>query len=364
MRFPFALTLTSAFLISGLAACGAKPAATTQKAAVIAVTAIQPIEKEVAPRLKAYGAVQPWQESSIGVEVGGLRIKELLVETGDSVSRGQLLARLNDEGVRADVAVQRAALQDAEAAAAQAVANAERARRLKADDAISEQDYLLAVTAEKTTQAKVAMVKAQLDAQQVRLRNTQITAPDDGVISARAASVGQVIGAGAELFKLIRQHRLEWRAEVPADQLGALAIGGAAYVPQASGVEHAGKIRQIAPSLDSATKTGLVYVDLERTSDLKAGNYVQGEFQLATTKALTVPASTVLRRDGRKYVGVLEGESVVRLREVELGPLTGKDIVVAEGLTGNEKIVATGLDFVSDGDTVRVVAEPAPGAAQ
>lgn len=363
MRFPSSPSLLGVLIVVSLAACGKPAPATAPKAAAMSVTAAAPVEKDVAPRIRVYGAIHPWQESSVGVEVSGLRIKDLLVETGESVVRGQLMARLNDESVQADVAVQRAALQDAEAAASQATANADRARRLKEDDAVSEQDFLLAVTTEKSARAKVAMIKAQLDAQLVRLRNTKIVAPDAGVISARTGSVGQVVSAGTELFKLIRQHRLEWRAEVPADQLGQLAIGDTAYIRQTSGEVHTGTVRQIAPSLDSTTKTGLVYVDLMRDSELKAGNYIQGEFQLVAAKALTIPAASVLRRDGRKYVLVVDDQSAAHLREVEVGSSAGNDVVVSKGLKPTDKVLTTGMDFISDGDKVQVVADVAERGA-
>ena len=218
--------VTAIALVLGGAACSGKTdgadAAKTDKAgaapaavkAALTVTAVQPSNSSLALKLAANGNVAAWQEASIGAEASGLRLTQVLVNVGDSVKKGQLLATFAGDAVQADVAQAKAALMEAQANALDAAANAERARTLQNTGALSTQQINQYLTAEKTAAARVQAAQATLSAQGVRTQNTQVRAPDNGVISARGATVGAVVGAGAELFRLIRGGRLEWRAEV------------------------------------------------------------------------------------------------------------------------------------------------------
>ncbi|MBP6718056.1 MAG: efflux RND transporter periplasmic adaptor subunit, partial [Rhodoferax sp.] len=175
--------------------------------------------------LLANGSVAAWQEASVGAQVSGLRIEELHAQVGDTVKRGQLLATLSSDAIEADLALARAMLAEATAVAAEASANADRARVVQGTGALSAQQINQFLTGEMTAKARVESAKAQRDVQQLRLSHTRIVAPDSGIVSARMASVGAVVGAGADLFRLIRQGRLEWRGEVTAAELGRITPG-------------------------------------------------------------------------------------------------------------------------------------------
>ena len=144
---------------------------------------------------------------------------------GDTVKRGQLLATLSSDAIEADLALARAMLAEATAVAAEASANADRARVVQGTGALSAQQINQFLTGEMTAKARVESAKAQRDVQQLRLNHTRIVAPDSGIVSARMASVGAVVGAGADLFRLIRQGRLEWRGEDTAAELGRIQPG-------------------------------------------------------------------------------------------------------------------------------------------
>ncbi len=148
----------------------------------------------------ANGAINPWQEAIIASEISGLRITDVLTDVGDEVKKGQELVKLSQAAVQADVAQKQASL-------AEARANADRARRLKSSGAIPAQQIDQYLTGE-------AIAQAALDAQQIRLAQTRILAPDDGIITTRTATLGAVVQTGTELFRMVRQHKLEWRAEV------------------------------------------------------------------------------------------------------------------------------------------------------
>ena len=164
----------------------------------LTVTTVQPGQLSLPIKLAANGSITAWQEAIIGSEVNGLRLTEVRANVGDKVRAGQVLAVFALESVQAEVAQSRASLAEAEASAADAAGNAEKARTLQASGALSEQQINQYMTAEKTARARLEAARAVLTVQQVKLKQTQLLAPDNGVISARTATVGAVVGAGTE----------------------------------------------------------------------------------------------------------------------------------------------------------------------
>jgi RND family efflux transporter MFP subunit len=319
--------------------------------------------------LAANGSLAAWQEASVGAEAGGLRLTEVRVNVGDSVRKGQVLAVFATETLNAEAAQGRAALAEAEAAAAEAAANAERARALQPTGALSAAQINQFLTADKTAQARVQAARATLEAQNVRLAQSQVLAPDDGLISARTATVGAVVPNGAELFRLIRQGRLEWRAEVTSAELARLQVGTPATVTAASGTRLQGRVRMLAPTVDPQTRNGLVYVDVTPVATpglptrAMAGMFARGEFQLGGTSALTLPQSAVVVRDGFSYVMQLGEGDRVSARKVQTGRMVGERIEITGGLEPNARVVASGGSFLSDGDVVRIAAAASPASA-
>ncbi|MBK5205907.1 MAG: efflux RND transporter periplasmic adaptor subunit, partial [Polaromonas sp.] len=324
----------------------------------------------------ANGNITAWQEAIIGSESNGLRLTQVLVNVGDVVKAGQVLATFSGDSVQADVAQARASLMEAQASAADAAANAERARTLQNSGALSVQQINQYLTAEQTAKARAEAAQAALDAQQLRGRQTQVLAPDSGVISQRTATVGAVVGAGTELFRLIRKGRLEWRAEVTSAELGRIKAGTPAMVRPASGGELPGRVRMIAPTVDPQTRSALVYVDLPalagRDSPAKAGMFARGEFDLGSSSALTVPQRALVVRDGFNHVFRLNPDNRVSQIKVQTGRLAGERVEVVSGLTADTRFVVDGAGFLNDGDLVRVsqdiksnqpVAPAAPAAA-
>jgi RND family efflux transporter MFP subunit len=334
---------------------GPKPALT--------VATVKPARATLPIRLAANGNIAAWQEAIVGSEANGLRLSEVLVNVGDQVKKGQALARFAGETVDADVAQAQAGLVEAQATAADAAANAERARTLQNTGALSAQQINQYMTAAETARARVAAARATLRAQQLRQKFVQVAAPDDGVISARNATVGAVVPAGAELFRLIRQGRLEWRAEVTASELGRIKPGIPVSVSAASGSRLQGKVRMIGPSVDPRTREALVYVDLQQPAGdappVRAGMFARGEFKLGESSALTVPQQALVLREGFSYVFRLMPDKRVQQVKVGTGRRIGDQVEVLEGLAPDADIVASGAGFLNDGDTVRVVGDGA-----
>ena len=342
-----------------------KPAAPTP---ALTVTTGLPSSASLPVGLTANGSVAAWQEAVIGSESNGLRLSEVRVNVGDVVKKGETLAVFASDTVRADVEQARAALQEAQANAAAAKADADRARNLRSSGALSEQQVTQYLTSESTGRARVASAQATLAQQQLRLRYATVVAPDSGIISARSATVGAVIGPGTEMFRMIRQGRLEWRAEVTSNDLGRIKPGMRAQVRAASGVEITGKVRTVAPTVDPQTRLDLVYVDLppsmSANAPLKAGMFASGRFEFGATNALTVPQQAVAVRDGFSYVFRLNRDSRVSQLKVTTGRRLGDRVEIVGGLAADTPIVISGAGFLNDGDLVRNVQAPAAAPAQ
>jgi RND family efflux transporter MFP subunit len=373
------LNRTTALVLGALAAAAAAAvlvapapvAAADKKAAAtkpaLTVTTERPSSAQLPIKLAANGNVVAWQEAIIGSETGGYRLNEVRVNVGDIVKKGEVLAVFASESINADVAQARAALQETRANAAEATANAARARTLQTSGALSAQQISQYMTAEQTANARIAASKATLASQQLRLKYTQVVAPDSGVISARNATVGSVVGVGTELFRMIRQGRLEWRAEVIAADLSRLKPGTRAVVKAANGSELTGKVRMIAPTVDPQTRSALVYVDLPAAmganAPFKAGMFASGQFELGTSNAMTVPQQAVVVRDGFSYVFRLNADGRVSQIKVQSGRRLGERIEVISGLAPDALVVVGGAGFLNDGDLVRNVPAAAPAVA-
>lgn len=451
----------------------AKPALT--------VTSVSPQKDSWDTTIQADGVISPWQEAVIASEIGGLRITEVLVDVGETVKKGQPLARLSQETVQADIAQQQAvinqakaevlkaqagvsqseagviqaqsgvtqaeaglvqananisqaqaSLGQAEAGIAQAnagltqananfneaKANADRARQLKTSGALPMQQVDQYITGEATARAGIdsqkatiasqrsvleaqkagvtaqkaglsakqaevksqeaavessklavkaqeAMLEAQnaalkvqqaaLKSQQIRLDQTTIVAADDGVISSRSAALGSVVQAGTELFRIIRQNKLEWRAEVSSNDLGQIREEQVASVTINTGEVIEGQVRLISPQLDANTRRALVYVTLPAGSSARAGMFVQGTIRQGTTEALTVPQAAVILRDGRHIVFEIGAENRVIQHEIKIGRRLQDRVEILSDLPADIKLVATGGAFLNDGDLVQVV---------
>lgn len=354
----------ASFAAHGQTPDNTKPGAASPKPA-LTVYLTQPRPSTLPVKLSANGSIAAWQDIIVGAEVSGLRVLELHAAVGDRVSQGQLLASFAAESVQADVALARAALAEAQANAAEAVANADRARSVQGTGALSAQQVNQYLTGEQTARARVESAKAQLDTQLLRLKHTQLLAPDSGLISARTAAVGSVVGAGDEMFRLIRQSRLEWRGEVTSAELERIKPGTQVLVTSPSGAQRKGRVRTLAPTVDAATRKGVVYVDLPvagngaQESAFKPGMYARGDFVLGSSSALTVPQSAVVVRDGFSYVYRVGDDKRVSQLKVQTGRLLGEQMEIVSGVTPADRLAATGGSFLSDGDTVRVVDAPA-----
>lgn len=376
MTFPnaprFAITVVAASLVLVLtaAAFSSKSEAADEKRQpprpALTVTTTVPSTSRLPVVLSANGSIAAWQEAVVGSEASGLKLAEVRVNVGDRVTKGQVLAVFAAEAVHNDVLQARANLAEAEANAADAAGNAERAKGLVGTGALSTQQINQFTTTALTAKAKAMAAKAALAAQELRLRQTRVTAPDAGLISSRTATVGAVVASGAELFKLVRQGRLEWRAEVTSSELGRVGPGTTALVTAANGTQLRGRVRTIAPTVDPQTRSAFVYVDLpaaDASAPALAGMFAKGEFQLGESQALTLPQQAVVVRDGFSYVFRLNTDNRVSQIKVQTGRRLNDRIEVLRGVDDKSVVINDGAGFLNDGDVVRNASAPGGAAS-
>ncbi|CAI3798401.1 efflux RND transporter periplasmic adaptor subunit [Rheinheimera sp. MM224] len=374
------ILLCLAVLLCGALIFSRSPSATTQHndsaeenrqntyaKPVLAVTATQPQMSMVSSKVSAHGNIVAWQEASIGTEADGLRLTEVKVNVGDQVNKGQVLAVFSSATLQAELDLSRADKAEAEALYAEAQADLKRTTELKSSGALSSQQIQRYATAAQSAKARLEAAKARVKTQELRLAQSLVLAPDQGIISARTATVGAVLPSGQELFRLIRGGRLEWRAEVSSDDLSKLHPGQTAQITLSDGSSIQGSLRMLSPIVDTQSRNALVYVDLTNIGTARSGMFARGQFELGATEVMTLPLSAVQLRDGFSYVMRIDADapaiqnkaiqSKVIQTKVNTGRRTADRIEISGGLKLSDKVVTTGSAFLGDGDVVRVIAE-------
>jgi len=309
---------------------------------------------ELARTVAVNGSVFAWQDVIIASEVGGYRVADVLVDVGDHVKRGQKLVVLSTALLEAEVATKEAMLNQRKAELANAQSALERGKSLSNMNVLSEADLDRLTSEELAARARLESARADLETSQLRLRFTSVTAPDDGVITSRTVTVGQIAQAGNEMLRLLRNGRIEWRGEVPETRLGELAEGQSVTVTTADGVSFKGKIRVVSPTISSGNRTGLVYVDLPADERLRPGMFARGEIEIGRGLTSVVPLESIVSADGYSYVFVLNSNDTVARRHIETGAVYEGSIEVLSGLSAGELVVNKGAGFLKDGDLVNV----------
>jgi RND family efflux transporter MFP subunit len=328
--------------------------------ASMTVTATELVPAELSRSITVNGSIYAWQEVIIAPEVGGYRVAEVYVDVGDRVERGQALVDLSTALLAAEVATKQAALKQREAELLNIEASLKRGQSLSAMDVLSEADLDQLSSEALAAQARLESAYADLETSNLRLQFTHVKAPDDGVITSRTVTVGQIAQAGTEMLRLLRNGRIEWRGEIPEVRLSDLRSGQPVTVMTPDGVELSGKIRVVAPTISELNRTGLVYVDLEADERIRPGMFARGEIEISRGPGFTVPLESVVSADGYNYVFVLHDNRTVERRHVETGAIRSGRIEVTKGIELGEMIVEKGAGFLRDGDFVNVAQMSGP----
>lgn len=322
----------------------------------LSVDVVRPDRIDWPREVTASGNIAAWQNAIVSAQIGGEPISQVLVDVGDHVKKGQLLARFDDTSVKAALVRFEAQVSQAEANLEDARSKANRAERLRRTNNISEQDLIAAQSSYKSARAQLQSAKAQLVGERLMLTYTRVVAPDDGVISSRSATLGKVAAVGTELFELVRKDRLEWRAQLTSEQIVLVKPGMPATITLPDGGVIPGKVRQLSPTLNDNTRMGIAYVDLTGKQNLaRVGMYASGSITLGSQKGIALPSSALISRDGRDYVFVLDANDHVQLTTVTTGRREGAQVEILAGLSPDAPVVKSGGAFLNDGDLVKVV---------
>ncbi len=350
-----------------LAACGgegdAKKAETkagggaSSQTVSVAVATLQDLPRTVT----ASGSVSAWEEVPVGAETGGLTATGVFVDEGTWVRQGQPLVQLNDALLKAQLRQQQAAVQTAEANAARDQAALERAQELKGRGFLSQASLDTALANQRASAANVSAAQASLSETRTRLAQATIKAPVSGQVISRSVTRGQIVGAGTELFRIVRDGRLELDAQVPETELGLVRAGQTAVISSDQVGEATGRVRIVTSEVDPANRLGTARISLAG-GGFRPGMFARARIQVGDQPAVTVPTASVLYRENRAGVFVMAADNRVRFQTVTVLSRTADETAV-EGLPAGLRVVVAGAGFLGDGDRVTVGAAPRPAAA-
>lgn len=320
------------------------------------VSVITASSQELADIVSFTGEIAARDEAAISAEGEGGRVSALFVEVGDRVAAGEILARLDTSLIAPQVASLEASLEESRANAALAEAEARRARAVAASGAIAAQEIERREAAAVAAAAKVKVVGAQLNEARARLRRTEVRAPFDGVVLTRSAEVGQLAGpGGAPLFRLGRAGVIEMRGKVAEADLPRLAIGQVAQV-SVTGVPQSfeGKVRLIGAVIDPQTRLGSVRLDLPAHRDLRPGAFARGAAQVGAGQRPLLPQTAVMSDERGSFVLLVDPAGKVVRRDVRVAGSRAEGLVIASGLSGGERVIATAGPYLREGEPVRI----------
>lgn len=357
----------AAFLALGLAlaACGgddaAKSAAAPSRQSVTAAVATA----AALPRtVTASGSVSAWEEVPVGAEAGGLVATAVFVDEGAYVRQGQPLVQLNDALLRAQLGQQQAAVAAAEANVARDAAALGRAQELRERGFLSQAGLDNALANERASKAGLDSARASLSEIRTRLNQATIRAPVAGMVASRSVTRGQIVQPGTELFRLVRDGRLELYAQIPETELRLVRPGMTAVITSEQAGQTAGTVRIVTPEVDPQTRLGVARISLTGAG-LRPGMFARAEIDVGSQPSLTVPSQAIVYREGQPGVYVIDRGDKVRFQPVETGGRDGEALAITSGLTAGQRVVVQGAGFLGDGDLVQVVAaRPATAAAQ
>lgn len=337
-------------LAVGLAACGGGEKKAPAPKPSLTITAATVTQTALPRTVDASGTIAAWQEVPVGSEAGGLAATNVYVDEGSYVREGQVIVKLDDRLLRAQVA------------SAQASVN-QTANALKRAQELSAKGYLSRAALDAAI-ANHGVASAALSEARVRLDQTNIRAPVSGQITARSVVKGQIVAAGAELFRLVRQSQIELNAQVPEAELRFVRPGMTATVSGDQQAGAIGTVRLVTPQVDPQTRLGLVRISLPMNSGFRPGNFARAEINVGAMPANVVPASAIVYREGKPGVYVVDANSRVHFRPVKLGDRSGGMVALDEGVAAGQRVAVEGAGFLSEGNLVTVgaarAAAPAP----
>lgn len=324
------------------------------------VTVLTPGTSQISNTIKVTGTISAQYDMPVSVEGEGGRVAAVLVEAGDVVKKGQVMARINTDVLRPYVAQLAAALDEAKADARLASAEYDRVKAVSGSGAISREDVERRAAAAEMRIARAKVAEAQLREAEARLARADVRAPADGLVLERTVEVGQAATQGGVLFRIAKDGKIELRGEVAEQDMPPLKVGQTATV-RISGTERefAGKVWLLSPTIDPKTRLGMVRVALSPDPLLRPGAFANGFVVAGEAKRPVLPHSALQADAKGAFVYVVGAENKAVRRAVRVGTTIDKGVVIEEGLTGQERVVAVAGAFLRDGEVIAPIAQQA-----
>jgi RND family efflux transporter MFP subunit len=356
-----------ALLVIGLAVLSGRGAnknapASSSAGQIPTVTVVVPGRSQVGRVVTASGPLAAKRDQPIGIAGQGGRVVRVLVDAGQWVRAGQVLA-IVDRSVQAEQAAQLAAqIQAAKAQAALAQSDYDRAIALESRGFISKAEIDAKKAARDAAYAQVRVAQAQLGATRAQINQLNVLAPASGLILARNVEVGQIVSPGSgALFRLAEGGQMEMRAQLAQQDLAAVHPGMAAQVtPVGSDRSFTGTVWQVAPVIDPQSRLGEVRIAIPYAPAIKPGGYAEARITAGETAAPMLPQSAVLSDENGNYVYIINGRNEVERRSIKIGNVSDTGVTIAEGLSGNEPVVLSAGPFLNPGQKVNPRREAAP----
>lgn len=349
---------------SGDATAPKGPAAAAPASALPKVTVVTPGRDTVMRTVTGTGSLAARREMPVGVVGEGGLVTRVLVEPGSWVSAGQVLATV-DRSVQAQTAESLAAqVRVARADAQIAQTELDRSKQLVERGFVSKADIDRKTATRDAANARVSVAQAQLAETQARNRRLDIRAPAAGLVLTRAVEPGQVIGGGSGvLFRIAMGGQMEMRAQLSEADLATVRAGvPAEVVPVGDTRVFKGQVWQVSPIIDPQTRQGIARIALGYDPALRPGGFASARIGAGASTAPLLPESAVLSDDKGSYVYVLDAQDKAERRDVRVAEVSDEGALIASGLMGNERVVASAGAFLNPGQQVvpvRAAAAPA-----
>lgn len=354
--FGLSLALAAIFMVS---ACHQTPKTEEKAGGQEAMVDYALASEQTAPVLiTGSGTIGAWQEAPIGAEVGGLTATAVLADEGQYVEKGQPLLTMNDAVLKAQYSQAEAGVMSAQAQANEAQRAYQRSKELFDKGYFSQAALDQKEAAYKSAQASVATAEAARQEVGTRLSQATVRAPVSGLITSRTAVTGQIVDPGVELFRIVRDNRIEMNMEVVESELALLKAGMEATVTSEMGETVTGTIRVVTPVVNQGTRLGYARISIPANVGFKPGQFARAAINVGNQNVVVVPLKAVIYQQNLPVAFVLGADNKVSARKVKTGDRVGENIVITDGIKTGDRVITAGAGFLADGDKVRLAKAP------
>ncbi|HET8535314.1 MAG TPA: efflux RND transporter periplasmic adaptor subunit [Sphingomicrobium sp.] len=318
------------------------------------VSFVVPGREAVGRAVTASGPLAAKRDQPVGIAGQGGKVVRILVDSGSWVRAGQVLAVI-DRSVQAQQAAQLAAqVQAAKANADLAQSNYDRALALKDRGFVSTADLEAKKATRDAALAQVKVAQAQLAETRAQIGQLNVTAPTSGLVLDRNVELGQIVGPGSgALFRIAEGGQMEMRAQLAQQDISFVHVGMPAQVTPV-GADHSipGTVWQVAPIIDPQSRLGEVRISVPYDKSIRPGGYAEAKIVAGSTAAPVLPQSAVLSDDNGNYVYVINGKDEIERRGITIGNVSDAGVTIAQGLSGQERVVLSAGPFLNPGQKV------------